>query len=35
MTTAPALRRRAAAPALGAALLLGLTACGVGDPLAE
>ena len=35
MTTAPALRRRAAAPALGAALLLGLTACGGGDPLAE
>ena len=35
MTTAPALRRRATAPALGAALLLGLTACGGGgDPLA-
>src|SRR5688572_18476924 len=34
MTTAPVLRR-ATAPALGAALLLGLTACGGGDPLAE
>ncbi|GAA1754515.1 ABC transporter substrate-binding protein [Kocuria aegyptia] len=36
MTTAPPLHRRAAAPALGAALLLGLTGCGGGgDPLAE
>ncbi|GEO95625.1 ABC transporter substrate-binding protein [Kocuria turfanensis] len=35
MTTAPASLRRAAGPALGAALLLGLTACGSGgDPLA-
>ena len=35
MTTAPALRRRLAVPAAGAALLLGLTACGSGeDPLA-
>jgi osmoprotectant transport system substrate-binding protein len=33
-TPPPTALRRAAAPALGAALLLGLTACG-GDPLAE
>ncbi|MFI7481368.1 ABC transporter substrate-binding protein [Kocuria sp. M1R5S2] len=33
-TPSPTVLRRAAAPALGAALVLGLTACG-GDPLAE